>query len=96
MKKILVTLKFPQPPSDVTLQSIFNNLNSRVGEIIKQLGVGFIGKAFFSGFLSDKQWKMLSELQNDLNNDYKIRREMLLTRLDVTIQSFQVRNISKS
>ncbi|XP_044747482.1 protein FAM98A isoform X2 [Coccinella septempunctata] len=88
LKEILMSLGFPKP-SEVTIQIVFRNLISKIEEIIKKNGVAFIGKAFFSGFLSDKQWKILSQLEKELRSDYKIRREMLLTRLDVTIQSFQ-------
>ncbi|CAG9837819.1 unnamed protein product [Diabrotica balteata] len=48
-----------------------------------------VGKGIFNGYLSDKQWEVLNGVQEDLHSEYKIRREMLLTRLDVTIQSFQ-------
>lgn len=40
--------------------------------------------------LKDKQWKRLEQLRNDLDAEYDLRRQMLITRLDVTIQSFQV------
>lgn len=42
--------------------------------------------------LKDKQWKRLEELRKDLDIEYDIRRQMLITRLDVTIQSFQVKS----
>lgn len=41
--------------------------------------------------LSVKQWEKLSELQKELHKEYTLRREMLLKRLDVTVQSFLVR-----
>lgn len=39
--------------------------------------------------LSEEHWSSLSELCDDFLAEYRIRREMLLTRLDVTIQSFK-------
>lgn len=39
--------------------------------------------------LTFEDWKILGRLQNDLDLEYDLRREMLMTRLDVTIQSFQ-------
>ncbi|KAK9881570.1 hypothetical protein WA026_016445 [Henosepilachna vigintioctopunctata] len=89
LKKILMALKFPRPPADISLKTIFGKLIPRVEELVNKAGEELIGKAFFSGFLSDKQWQILGDLHKALNSEYKIRREMLLTRLDVTVQSFQ-------
>lgn len=44
----------------------------------------------FKGKLTDKQWNQLGDIQKELHEEYKIRRKMLLTRLDVTLQSFEV------
>lgn len=42
--------------------------------------------------LSYEDWQELESLQRDLDAEYDLRRDMLLTRLDVTIQSFQWNN----
>lgn len=39
--------------------------------------------------LSDEQWAKLTEINQTLCDDFQMRRELLLTRLDVTIQSFK-------
>lgn len=39
--------------------------------------------------LSLEDWKSLESLQVDLDKEYALRCQMLLTRLDVTIQSFE-------
>lgn len=49
-----------------------------------------IGKPLFNGTLSDKQWALLDEMQKEMQSEYQMRREMLIKRLDVTVQSFQV------
>lgn len=43
--------------------------------------------------LSYEQWKKLEKLQKDLDDEYDLRRQMLITRLDVTVQSFQWRDV---
>ncbi len=48
-------------------------------------------KPLFSGVLSSKQWTELNGINKELHQEYLLRREMLLKRLDVTIQSFHVR-----
>jgi protein FAM98B len=39
--------------------------------------------------LSEDQWKKLMEINQLLCEDFQMRRELLLTRLDVTVQSFK-------
>ncbi|XP_030761221.1 protein FAM98A [Sitophilus oryzae] len=89
MRLILQTLRFPKPPANITITQLFDKLDTTIPLAIKKAGRDLIGSGIFSGFLSDKQWEILKGVQNDLDNEYKIRREMLLTRLDVTVQSFQ-------
>ena len=47
-----------------------------------------IGKPLLKSRLSDKQWDSVLEINEALAQEYHVRREMLLKRLDVTIQSF--------
>lgn len=56
------------------------------------------GKALFipSRSLKFEDWNKIENLQSDLDTEYDLRREMLLTRLDVTIQSFQWSDAAKS
>ncbi|GFY55420.1 protein FAM98A [Trichonephila inaurata madagascariensis] len=39
--------------------------------------------------LDDQQWNSVNDLYRDFLHEYKVRRELLLSRLDVTIQSFK-------
>ncbi|KAH1000056.1 protein FAM98A-like [Dendroctonus ponderosae] len=92
MRLILQTLRFPKPPPNITVKQLFDKLVTTIPLALKKAGADLIGKGIFNGFLSDEQWGILKGVQSDLNNEYKIRREMMLTRLDVTIQSFQWSN----
>lgn len=47
-----------------------------------------IGHPLFSGVLSESQWETLSKINDSMNQEYKGRNDMLLKRLDVTVQSF--------
>lgn len=89
MRLILQTLRFPKPPSNITIKQLFDKLDTTIPLVLKKAGSDLVGKGIFQGFLSDKQWEILKGVHSDLNKEYKIRREMMLTRLDVTIQSFQ-------
>jgi protein FAM98B len=90
MRKILMTLRFPKPPANITIPQLFQKVCPTVQTVVQKVGKDLIGTPAFNGVLSEKQWEILKGVQADLNKEYKIRREMLLTRLDVTIQSFQV------
>lgn len=90
MKKILTILRFPKPPANISMQTLFSKLLPTVEQAIKKAGNDIIGTPIFNLSLTDKQWHILNQVLHDLHDEYTIRREMLLKRLDCTIQSFQV------
>lgn len=59
--------------------------------MIYLLGKERIGKPLFtpSQPLTTQQWDTVQQFQRNIEAEYEMRRQMLLTRLDVTIQSFQ-------
>lgn len=90
LKFLLLALKFNKPPPNISPAMLFQKVQPKLQETVKLAGADLTGKPLFNGFLSDKQWHDLTNVQKDLDTDYTIRREMLLKRLDCTIQSFQV------
>lgn len=91
MKNILVTLKFQKPPDNISPELLFSRLETKLSEVLKTVSTDHLGKPLIDIELSAKQWDELSKLQEEMHKEYTIRREMLLKRLDVTIQSFLVR-----
>lgn len=89
MRLILQTLRFPKPPANISIVTLFQKLGPTIPIVLNKAGKDIVGKCIFDGYLSDSQWQTLSDVCDDLHREYKIRREMLLTRLDVTVQSFQ-------
>lgn len=59
--------------------------------IISKLFFLELGKPLFapSKQLTCEQWNKLEKLQKEIDTEYDLRRQVLITRLDVTIQSFQ-------
>lgn len=49
---------------------------------------GVISNPLLKARLSDKQWEQIMKINDSLVREYTTRREMILKRLDVTIQSF--------
>ncbi len=60
----------------------------KVKELVSSLPNG-LAKPLFNVQLSEKQWHNLAQINQSLYEDFLIRRELLMTRLDVTIQSFK-------
>lgn len=87
---MLIALKFQKPPDNISAEALFKKLEDKLKEITSSAPRELVGKALFVGELSPAQWEKLDKLQEDMNVEYKMRRDMLLKRLDVTVQSFLV------
>jgi len=91
LKNILVTLKFQKPPDNISPELLFSKLETKLSETLKTVSTDHLGKPLIDVELSAKQWEELNKLQEAMHKEYTIRRDMLLKRLDVTVQSFLVR-----
>lgn len=91
LKNILVMLRFQKPPDNISAEILFNKVATKLQEVKAQVPPQLLSKPIFVGKLSNNQWQKLKELQSELQSEYTIRRELLLKRLDVTVQSFLVR-----
>ncbi|XP_064093639.1 protein FAM98A-like [Macrobrachium nipponense] len=89
LKNMLIVLGFPKPPANITPQQLFAKVDQKVNDVKSKAHPSLIGKPLFNGVLSDKQWALLDQMQQELHKEYTMRREMMIKRLDVTIQSFQ-------
>ena len=85
-----MTLGFSRPPSDITANQLFNKMTSKIQEVLKTAPKGYPGPPLLQVQCTEEQWCQIHQLLTELNKDYKLRREMLLTRLDVTVLSFTV------
>lgn len=90
LKSALMTLGFSKPPADISAQQVFNKMIMKIKEILSTVPKGYPGPPLLKTVLTEEQWCLLHQLLLELNKDYKLRRDMLLTRLDVTVLSFTV------
>ncbi|XP_034937141.1 protein FAM98A [Chelonus insularis] len=88
LREILTALQLGKPPENITAEQLFKKLQEKLKTIVSSAPADLLGKPLIFGELSKSQWDKLDQLQNDMREEYKIRREMLLKRLDVTVQSF--------
>lgn len=65
-------------------------MENKIIEMKKTVPPVLLGKPLLKGLLSPNQIDSLIEIYNEMRQEYKLRREMLLKRLDVTVQSFEV------
>lgn len=89
LKDILMTLKFPKPPQNIDSSSLFNKMLIKLQELLKNIPPILVGKTLVCNSYSNEQWKHINNIIELLNEEFNIRRAMLLTRLDVTVQSFK-------
>ena len=90
MREMLTALSFQKPPDNITPELLFQKIHAKVTEILKKVPKDLLSKPIFIGGLDNSQWDQLNKVNNDLEQEYTVRREMLLKRLDVTVNSFAV------
>uniref|UniRef100_A0A1A9W8A7 Protein FAM98A n=1 Tax=Glossina brevipalpis TaxID=37001 RepID=A0A1A9W8A7_9MUSC len=80
-----------KPPDNIAPKAFFDKLNFKVEERIKLAKAGILNEPLLRTAkpLTDAQWKQLEIIHEDLDKEYNLRRQVLLTRLEVTVQSFQ-------
>ena len=89
MKGLLIALGFGKPPASITWPQIWVKVEATIKDLLSKLPQNHLGKPMLNTSLSAKQWSTLAKINRLLNDDFKLRREMLVKRLDVTIQSFK-------
>lgn len=91
LKDIAITLNLGKPPDNIAPKLLFDKINTKLDEVLKRTdGMKRIGKPLFNPVtrVSDENWVKLTNLQRELDEEYDLRRKMLLTRLECTVQSF--------
>lgn len=63
-------------------------MENKIRQILDSKSVD-VSPAILSERLSDQQWESLQALYEDFLDEYTVRRKLLLTRLEVTVQSFK-------
>jgi len=86
-------LNLGKPPENISADALFNKINSRLDDTLRSVpdSQKRIGKPLFTpkNALKDSKWDHIEKIQATLEKEYNLRKKMLMTRLDVTIQSFK-------
>ncbi|XP_017770236.1 PREDICTED: protein FAM98A [Nicrophorus vespilloides] len=89
LSKILQTLNIPKPPANLSLSGLFQKLHTTVTALVHKAPEDLVGKPICNFSMQDKHWEILQTVHRNLDEEYSFRREMMLTRLDCTVQSFK-------
>lgn len=89
MKALLIALGFGRPPDGITAKEICLKVYGKVSDLLKSLPPTYLGRSLIRTNMSEIQWKQIYRINQILYDEYKTRRELLLKRLDVTVQSFK-------
>ncbi|XP_019855044.1 PREDICTED: protein FAM98A-like [Amphimedon queenslandica] len=89
LSAILNVFGVDTPPPHVTPTMILDKIIKKTQEHISKAPAGFIGKPLVLQPLSAEQWGTLDRINEALLKEYSVRRQMLLTRCSVTVQSFK-------
>ncbi|KAK9299158.1 hypothetical protein QLX08_007772 [Tetragonisca angustula] len=88
LKDMLIALNFERPPDDITTEKLFTRLHNKLTEVLKTAPSELVGQPLITHEFSEEDWDDLQHIQQELHDEYRMRRDMLLKRLDVTVQSF--------
>ncbi|KPJ16343.1 Protein FAM98A, partial [Papilio machaon] len=89
LKEILIALKFNKPPPNITPEVLFSKLEVKLKDTIQKEGQQLVGKPLYNKALTEKDWKELDNIFTEMYDEYRLRRETLISRLECTIQSFE-------
>lgn len=88
LKAILAALNLPEPTKESTVFTLFSQIETMVQQLLRKAPKDHLGNPLLTKSLGHKQWSKVQEINSQLNQEYTLRRSMLLKRLDVTVQSF--------
>ncbi|XP_076276962.1 protein FAM98A [Lasioglossum baleicum] len=88
LKDMLIALNFEKPPDDITPVKLFARLENKLKDVLKTVPNELVGQPLITTGFTEKEWNDLQHIQQELHDEYRLRRDMLLKRLDVTVQSF--------
>lgn len=77
-----------KPAPGIPTAQLFTELEDKIREAIAGLPEGTVEKPLLSKSLEPAQWEHLEQIQQAMCVEYECRRQMLISRLDVTVQSF--------
>jgi len=84
-------LQLGELPKNINTKLLFEKITPRLEQSLKQVNPQVLSEPLLKlkKPLTDGQWRVLESLHRDLEAEYNLRRQMMTTRLEATVQSFQ-------
>ncbi|XP_028409716.1 protein FAM98A-like [Dendronephthya gigantea] len=95
LSAILKALNLPQPEKQVSVFDLLSNIEKQVNVVVRKFPKGHLGEPLLTKRLNSTQWAQVEQINKTLLKEYSLRRRTLLTRLDVTVRSFQWSELGK-
>lgn len=91
VSQLTTDLQLGEIPKNINAKWLFERLNPKLEQRLKQINKAVISQPLMhtNKPLTDAQWRVLEAMHKDLDAEYNLRRQMMLTRLEATVQSFQ-------
>ncbi|XP_034487864.1 protein FAM98B [Drosophila innubila] len=89
--QLTADLQLGEMPKNMNAKLLFERLNPKLEQRLKQINKAVTSQPLMhtNKPLTDAQWRVLEAMHKDLDSEYNLRRQMMLTRLEATVQSFQ-------
>ncbi|KRY67217.1 Protein FAM98A, partial [Trichinella pseudospiralis] len=85
LNKLCTSVGISQLPDNINMEQFSDLILPKIEELVKDIPNE---SALFKRTLTKEQWNAVECLNDRLRTEYKLRAEMLLKRLDVTVKSF--------
>nr|NP_651439.2 uncharacterized protein Dmel_CG5913 [Drosophila melanogaster]AAF56525.1 uncharacterized protein Dmel_CG5913 [Drosophila melanogaster] len=84
-------LQLGEVPKNINTKMLFEKITPRLEQAIKKTNPQVLSEPLLKlkKPLTDAQWQLLETLHRELEAEYNLRRQMMSTRLEATVQSFQ-------
>lgn len=87
LKNILNLFNADMPIENINSKELFNNLEIKAKEYLSRINKNDLSVPLLNDEMTKEQWLKLQNLYEEMHKEFHTRREMLLKRLDVTVQS---------
>jgi len=71
-----------------TTDSVFSTLQHQLSDKLSTLAKDILSEPLLERTLDSKQWSIVSSINDTMSEEYSMRQQVLVKRIDVTIQSF--------
>lgn len=97
LMQTLLLLGVNKPSSDTTAKQLFSSMKEKVQEKLKNSSLKNEKPLLLEDGtkLPPQSWAFVDKINKALHDDYKVRRQMLISRCDCTVESFKWKKVDK-